>query len=61
MNKENLQNILSKLPIFFKSNHFYQRLLGISPILFIEIFTYGNETWLYNACNEIFYYGLNHG
>lgn len=55
------QNILIKLPPFFKSNHFYQQLQSVSPILFLECLMYGDEDWLLNLCNEFFYFGYNHG
>lgn len=59
--KEKWKIILIKLPPFFKSNHFYQQILCISPILFLEYFMHGDVEWLCKLCNEIFYYGLNHG
>lgn len=58
--KEKWQIVFTKLPPFFKSNHFYQRLLCISPIAFIESIMYGDSDWICSICNEIFYYGLNH-
>ena len=54
------QDILMGLPSFFYSNHLYQRLSKLSPILFLEYFINGNYEWLCNFCNEIFYYGLDH-
>lgn len=59
--QKKLHDILNKQPVFFRCNHFYQRLSALSPVLFLEYFMYGNVEWLCSECNEIFYYGLNHG
>ena len=55
------ENIIGRMPSYFKSNHLYTSISSISPALFTEYFLYcGNET-LSRFIEEIFYYGLNHG
>ena len=41
--KKNWQNVMIKLPPFFKSNHFYQQLLDVSPVFLLEFLIYGEQ------------------